>query len=278
MTDDIRRFGFLLRQQPVCTQSPIKVALGPDRHRELRAKYKLELGIDLLEDRCAAAFNCLLIDSGCIGRPFPIDPEILEALKTLNVDISTGFHKGHEVYLAKATVTCAECPFNGQCITSCATQDSFINRRVKPESNPPESSLVPYEDLERGLYKALTPDDVEHCGYGEWANESLPLDCLSAKQSQVLEMTLYEGLEQAVIAERLNISQQVVAKHKSAALSRVEEFGKARKAIRSLSVVHPRILDYYVNNLTQQEIADKEGVKQQAVEQSITKWKTRNLL
>jgi hypothetical protein len=185
MTDDIRRFGFLLRQLPICTQSPLKLALGPDLHRELRAKYKLELGLDLLDDRCPNSFNCRNIDDECIGRPFPIDNEILKALGTLNVEVSKGIFKGKEVYLAQAIVTCAGCPFAGQCETSCATQDSFLNRNTKPESNPPESSLVPYEDFERGMYKALTPDDVEHCEYGDWKNQTLPLDCLTPKQRQV---------------------------------------------------------------------------------------------
>jgi DNA-binding CsgD family transcriptional regulator len=275
MTEDIRRFGFLLRQQPVCSQSPVKLHLGLDRHRELRAKHKLELGIDLLDDRCANAFNCLMVDSGCIGRPFPLDDEILQALKTLNVDVTIGFYKGHEVYLAQATVTCSTCPFNGQCTTSCATQDSYLNRRVKPESNPPENSLVPYEDLERGMYKALTPDDVAHCEYGSWSNETLPLDCLSPKQRQVVEMTVYQGLDQVVIADKLNITQQVVAKHLKSALDRLSEFGRARKALRDSKVVPQRLVDYYINNMTQQDIADKEGVKQHTISESISKWYIR---
>ena len=279
MTDDIKRFGFLLRQQPVCSQSPVKLHLGPDRHRDLRAKYKLELGVDLLEDRCANAFNCLMVDQGCIGRPFPIDDEILQALQTINVTVTTGIYKGKEVYLAQATVTCSSCPFNGQCTTSCATQDSYLNRRVKPESNPPESSLVPYEDLERGLYKALTPDDVQHCEYGSWSNETLPLDCLTSRQRQVVEMTLYQGLDQVVIADKLGIQPHTVSESLSSALSRLSEFGKARRIIlNSQTITTQRIIDYYLNNLTQQEIANKEGVKQQSIEESISRWRSRNLL
>jgi transcriptional regulator len=274
MTDDIRRFGFLLRQQPVCSQSPVKLYLGADRHRELRAKYKLELGLDLLDDRCANAFNCLLVDEGCIGRPFPLDGEVLQALQTLNVTVTTGIYKGRDVYLAKATVTCSSCPFNGQCTTSCATQDSYLNRRVKPESNPPESSLVPYEDLERGMYRALTPDDVQHCEYGSWANESLPLDCLTSKQRQVVEMTLYRGLDQVVIADILGTTKQDISKSYSLAISRLEEFGKARKVIsQGSSMIHPVVEDYYVNNLTLQKIADALKVSKQNISQIVSRWK-----
>jgi len=181
MTDDVSRFRFLLRQKPICTQSPIKSALGPEKHRELRAKYKLELGIDLLEDRCPNSFNCRIEGSGCIGRPFPIDPEILQALKTINVTVTTGNYKGKNVYLAEAIVDCSTCPFRVGCENSCPTQDSFLRRSTKPESNPPENSLVPYEDFEKGIYKALEPDSHQHCEYGDWADEELPLDCLTER-------------------------------------------------------------------------------------------------
>lgn len=278
MTVDVERFAFLLRQKPICTQSPLKQALGQDLHRDLRAKYKLELEIDLMEDRCPNSFNCISADSGCIGRPFPIDNDIHKALNSINVDVTKGVFKGREVYLAKATVTCSGCPFQGQCETSCATQDSFLNRSIKPESNPPESSLVPYEDLERGMYKALTPDDVQHCEYGDWVYDVLPLDCLTPKQRQVIEMTLYERLEQAQVAQRLNIRQQVVAKHKQAALTKLEEFGKARKVISNSILTPKRVLDYYINNMTQQQIATKEGTTRQAVDKFIRNWRESNYL
>jgi predicted DNA-binding protein YlxM (UPF0122 family) len=274
MTDDIRRFGFLLRQLPVCTQSPVKVALGPDIHRELRAKYKLELGIDLLEDRCPNSFNCQMNDDDCIGRPFPIDNQILQALGTLNVEVSKGIFKGREVYLAQATVTCAGCPFSGHCETSCATQDSFLNRSTKPESNPPESSLVPYEDFERGMYKALTPEDVEHCGYGDWKNQTLPLDCLTPKQRQVIEMTYYQGLEQSVVAQEIHTTKQDVSQTIQLALNRLEEFGRARKALHRLS---PKpVVDYYAKNMTQIEISLKYSIDQGNLSKSISKWFTKN--
>jgi DNA-directed RNA polymerase specialized sigma24 family protein len=125
------------------------------------------------------------------------------------------------------------------------------------------------------MYKALTPDDVAHCEYGSWSNETLPLDCLSPKQRQVVEMTVYQGLDQVVIADKLNITQQVVAKHLKSALDRLSEFGRARKALRDSKVVPQRLVDYYINNMTQQDIADKEGVKQHTISESISKWYIR---
>lgn len=275
MTDDIRRFGFLLRQVPICTQSPLRTILGPERHRELRAKYKLELGLDLLDDRCSNVFNCKAIDDGCAGRPFPIDDEIRAALDSLNVTVTTGNFKGRDVYFAQAVVTCQGCPFNGQCEAVCATQDSFISRSTKPESNPPESSLVPYEDYEKGMYKALTPEDVEHCSIGEWSGEVLPLDCLTSKQRQVIEMTLYEGLEQSVIAARMNSSIPTVAIHLKRGLARLEEFGKARKAINSRKLVPEIVRNYYEDNMTLAQIAASTGLSKQNISQKIGRWRTQ---
>lgn len=277
MTLDVERFAFLLRQRPICTQSPLKTSLGPDLHRELRAKYKLELGLDLLDDRCPNSFNCIASDSGCIGRPLPIDDSILHALNDINVQVTKGIFKGREVYLAQATVTCSGCPFQGQCETSCATQDSFLNRSIKPESNPPESSLVPYEDFERGMYKALTPDDVEHCGVGEWAEYELPLDCLTPKQRQVIEMTLYEGLEQAQIADRLKISQQAVAKHTKSAMDKLREFGKARKVISEVQLVPRIVRRYYIHNESQSKLSQDYETTQQNISKVISTWRKKYL-
>lgn len=276
MTDDIRRFGFLLRQVPICTQSPLRTILGPERHRELRARYKLELGIDLLDDRCSNVFNCKVIDDGCAGRPFPIDDEIREALDSLNVTVTTGNFKGRDVYFAQAVVTCQGCPFNGQCEVVCATQDSFISRSTKPESNPPESSLVPYEDYEKGMYRALTPEDVEHCDIGEWSGEVLPLDCLTPKQRQVIEMTLYDGLEQSVIAAEMGIGKDVVSRHRTSAMSRLEEFGKARKAIRNSRLVPNVVIDYYQNNMSQKQISLKYGKDQGNISRLLKAWLKSN--
>jgi DNA-binding transcriptional regulator LsrR (DeoR family) len=88
-------------------------------------------------------------------------------------------------------------------------------------------------------------------------------------------MTVYQGLDQVVIADKLNITQQVVAKHLKSALDRLSEFGRARKALRDSKVVPQRLVDYYINNMTQQDIADKEGVKQHTISESISKWYIR---
>ena len=276
MTSDVDRFTFLLKQKPICTQTPIKAFLGAERHRELRAKYKAELGFDLLDDRCPNTFNCKSINNGCIGRPFPLDPEIYEALKSINVEITTGNYKGVDVYMAKAIVLCDNCPFKDSCDTSCATQDSYLRRSVRPDSNPPESSLVPYDDFEKGMYKALDEAYTQHCEYGDWVDETLPLDCLTDRQREVMEMILYEGLDQVTIAYKLGIGQDVVSRHKTSAIAKMTEFGKARKVISTLKILPRSILDYYVNNLTQQEIADKIGRSQSTVAENIKKWYNDN--
>tara|TARA_R100001086_G_scaffold242322_1_gene169930 strand:+ start:2383 stop:3219 length:837 start_codon:yes stop_codon:yes gene_type:complete len=276
MTHDVKRFTFLIKQKPICTQSPIKTFLGDEKHRELRAKYKLELGLDLLDDRCPNAFNCKTVNSGCIGRPFPIDSEIKEALESINVSITTGNYKGKKVYLAEAIVDCTTCPFRVGCEASCPTQDSFLRRNTKPESNPPESSLVPYDDFEKGIYKALDANAMQHCAYGDWIEESLPLDCLTERQREVMDMYL-KDIEQPIIAARLGISQPVVSKHISASKSKLEEFGKARKAIKESISVPKIVVDYYVNNMNHQDISDKEGVSRSLITKSINNWYNSNI-
>lgn len=277
MTDDVKRFTFLLGQKPICTQSPIKTFLGAERHRELRAKYKLELGLDLLDDRCGNVFNCKSLDQGCIGRPFPLDDEIYQALQSINVTVTTGNYKGKDVYLAKAIVDCTTCPFRVGCETSCPTQDSFLRRNTRPESNPPESSLVPYDDFEKGIYKALEANAMQHCEYGDWMDESLPLDCLSDRQLEVMERVLYKNLEYSEIADELGIGIPRVSTHVKRAKARLEEFGKARKAIKQSKSVPRSVLYYYVSNLTQQEIADKVGVDRTTITKLINNWYNSNI-
>lgn len=272
MTDDAKRFVFLLRQVPFCTLSPVRNLIGAARYKELRAKYKLGLGLDLLEDRCPNSFNCLNVNEGCIGRPFPIDAEIKKALESLNTTVTIGNYKGVDVYLAQATVSCASCPFNGQCESICPTQDSYLNRSTRIESNPPENLLVPYDDYENGVYKALLPEDVEHCEIGDWAEEELPLDCLTQKQRQVIEMTLYEGLDQATIAVRMDSTIPTVSIHLKRGLARLEEFGKARKAIKQSKLIPNVVVDYYQNNLSQKQISLKYNKNQGNISRLLKEW------
>lgn len=277
MTDDVKRFTFLLKQKPICTQSPIKTFLGTERHRELRSKYKLELGLDLLDDRCGNVFNCKTLDIGCIGRPFPLDNEIYKALQSINVDVTIGNYKGKEVYIAKAIVDCTTCPFRVGCETSCPAQDSYLRRTTKPESNPPENSLVPYDDFEKGIYKALEENAIQHCEYGDWIDESLPMDCLDSFNRKVMEMSLYNSLSQVEISSKLGITQQRVSKIIKSSTERLKEFGLARKAIRETRLIPKVVVEYYINNLTQQDISDKIGVTQQYVSRLIKEWYISNI-
>lgn len=276
MSSDEERFEFLVGQKPICTQSPIKSSLGVEKHRELRAKSKLELGLDLLEDRCPNVFNCKSLNKGCIGRPFPLNSEIYEALKRINVSITTGIYKDHEVYLAEAVVECSKCPFREGCETSCASQDSYLRRSTRSDSNPPDNTLVSYDDLEKGMYNPLPSGDIEHCEFGDWSLESLPLDCLSPRQSQVIEMTVYKGLEQSVVAAGLGVSVPTVSRHKSRAVRRLTEFGRARRVIAENGETDTRVIDYYMNNLTQQKISKKYSIDQGNLSKDIKKWYSDN--
>lgn len=277
MTLEARRFAFLLRQKPICTQPVLRSALGSDLHRELRAKYKLELGVDLMGDKCASSFNCIAQDSGCIGRPFPIDEQIEEALKSMNVEVERGIFKGREVLLAKATVDCSSCPFRDGCESPCATQESYLKRSVSPDFSPKTNMTVNFESFEQGLHgnlKRLIDEIDEEDTDSTWRSESLPLDCLTPNQRLVVEGVIYEGKTQIQLSHELGISQQAVSNHYDAAISRLSEFAKARQIIKEHGCTL-RIARYYLHNLTQDEIAQIEGVSQQAITQTITKWRSK---
>lgn len=279
MTIDVERFAFLLLQLPACTQSPVKVALGVDLHRELRAKYKLELGLDLMDDKCGNIFNCILEGSGCIGRPMPLDDQIYKALKSSNCEITTGNHKGREVYLVKST-TCVDCPFKVGCASPCATQESYLKRSIRADLSPREPMLVSFDDYEEGklglLAYTLPPETEETEIDYSWINESLPMDCLTSKQRQVIEMIKFKDLTQVETAGRLGISKQAVSQSLELAENRLREFALARRAIKSLKNVPRRIKLYYIKNLTEQEIADKLNVLQQSVNTTLRNWRDKN--
>lgn len=276
MTDDARRFAFLLRQKPICTQPVLRSILGSQLHKELRAKYKLELGIDLMDDRCANSFNCISQDSGCIGRPFPIDPHIEEALKTFNVQISRGIFKGREVLLAIAGTDCSVCPFREGCESPCATQESYLKRSVKPDLSPKSYMTVNFEDNEyrafQSLAQAVSSEDTEYDD--SWRLESLPLDCLTSNQHRIVEGLIYEGKTQVEVAHELGISQQAVSQQYELSIGKLKEFSEARKVIREKGCTL-RVSRYYVDNMSQVDIAKLEGVSITAVNNTISRWRKK---
>ena len=279
MTQDVERFAFLIRQRPVCTQSPLVALLGSERHRELLAKYKLELGIDLLADRCPNSFNCISAQAGCIGRPFPLDVEIAQALSKLNIAVKKGVFKGREVYLGVAIVDCSTCPFVVGCASACATQEAYLKKATRPDLSPKGPQLVSIEKYEQGAYGVVLDLTIEnHIEEPDrsWVDETLPLDCLSDKQREVVELSIYEGLDQIVIADKLGLKQHTVSNCLSSALLRLSEFGRVRKVIQGLPSVPMEVTEYYLNNLSQEDIASKYNRKQGNVSNTISTWIGRN--
>lgn len=279
MTIDVERFAFLLRQTPNCTQSPVKIALGVDLHRELRARYKLELGHDLLDDKCANIFNCLIGGGECIGRPLPLDKQIKDAVTLSNCELTIGNYKGKEVYLVKS-VTCVNCPFKVGCDSPCATQESFLKRSIKPDMSPKSQMTVNFEDYESGKYGPLLHIDMsdveDNPSDYSWRVESLPLDCLSPQQRQVIEMITFKNMTQIEIADKLKISQQQVSDQATLAQSRLKKFGLARKVIKESKSTPSRVKLYYIKNLTEQEIADKLKIHQSSVSRTLKSWRTKH--
>lgn len=271
-------YNFLLNQRPVCTQSPLKVLLGTEMHKELRSKYNNEYGFDILADRCPNTFLCKLKNQECIGRPFPVDSLIEECFKSNNMTYSKGVFRGFDVFYLKTQVECSTCPFKSICDNPCASQESYMKRRINPDMEPRDHMLVPYEDYESGKYRALDSRDQEYCKSGEWSHFSIPWDCLTDRQRQCLEMKVLENLTHSRIGYLLGISSQAVDIHIKYAKKKLEEYGKARSIIFSSEQPNPRVVDYYVNNLTNKQIASKEGSTEYAIEQFLYRWKKSNLL
>lgn len=232
-----------------------------------------------MDDKCGNIFNCILEGSGCIGRPMPLDDQIFKALQSSNCEITTGNHKGREVYLVKST-TCVDCPFKVGCASPCATQESYLKRSIRADLSPREPMLVSFDDYEEGklglLAYTLPPETEETEIDYSWMNESLPMDCLTPKQRQVIEMIKFQDLTQVEVAGRLGISQPVVSEQLKLAEARLREFALARRAIKSLKNVPRRVKLFYIKNLTEQEIADKIGMSQSGVNQFLSKWRDDN--
>jgi hypothetical protein len=275
MTDDVERFAFLLRQKPVCTHSPVKTILGKELHRELRAKYKLELGVDLLADRCPNSFNCIATGAGCIGRPFPIDEGIFNALSKLNVVVTKGIFKTREVYLAKSIVTCSECPFFKGCESACVTQESYLKKATKTDMSPTGLQLVSLEDYEHKVYGThLFVEEWEGESDRSWIKAELPLDCLTERQRIIVEGILCEGKSQIRLAYELGLDQSTISRNYELGLANIYKFGKARKFIAH-NVVDKEVRMYYIDNKSQSTIAEETGSNQQRVSRIITKWRRK---
>lgn len=91
------------------------------------------------------------------------------------------------------------------------------NRRLKEEglgmARPWREIPLPPEKMEcfsRFLYR------------GKRKSIALPLDFLSPKQRDVIELLFYEGLSEAEVAKRLHISRRSVRVHKRRALAKLK--------------------------------------------------------
>lgn len=277
MTDSVKIYEFLLGQRPICSQFPFKQEMG-DNYAKLRLKYKHEYGFDIMAGKCSNVFNCVGMDLGCIGRPIPKDDNIKSYFENINVEITESTHKGKDVYLVKSIVACSGCPFKASCENTCPTQQNYIERSIKPTQDAMQQDLMDYDHWEstgRQL-RMLTYDDIEESEIGDWANESLPWDCLSSRQRECLHLSMYGGMTQGDIAYKLGISREAVSKHTILATSKLREWGLARKMIESYGAPL-RVIRYYIHNMKHQEIADLEGTSRTSVTMSINKWKSKCL-
>src|SRR5690606_420965 len=113
----------------------------------------------------------------------------------------------------------------------------------------------------------------EECVEGPWIDEELAWDCLTDRQRECLEMSLIKQMNHDDIAYVLEISQQAVSKHISAATERITEFSKARKILKSQVNPSQRAIKYYRMGMNQSEIAAQEGISQKSVSDYLSKWK-----
>lgn len=268
---------FLLKQQPICTTSPLRSKLQPNVFYKLKAKAIKEYGFDMLGDQCLRLRGCFS-ESGCIGRPFPDYPEIRAALGHLN--LSTDTYRGKTVLVVKAHVKCATCPFKAQCTETCGTINNYIERFNKPQDEPFESNMVPLdwvgtshlEALSFESFKQTDGDKQEKDTITSWTSDDLAWDCLSGQQRQAVEMRYYDGMEQDEIAQKMNIAQQTVHDHIESGIKRLRKFTQARLAIKSDSSTPWWIKAYFIDGKNEEEIAKKLGKHRSSVNREISKW------
>lgn len=91
------------------------------------------------------------------------------------------------------------------------------NRRLKEEGL---GMARPWREI------PLPPEKIEHFSRplyrGRRRPVALPLNSLSPKQRDVIELLFYEGLSEAEVAKRLHISRRSVRVHKRRALAKLK--------------------------------------------------------
>lgn len=267
---------YLIKQQPICTTSPLRGRIKPEEYYKLRAKCIKDYGQNLLDDGCANAFNCITTGE-CIGRPLPDYPEVRSALKHL--DMTEGEYKGKPVIYLKVHVKCDTCPFRSNCTEVCGALNDHFNRRdplKEPiyDSNTDSLSDVTANYLDKLSYDMYcSPTESPNIVQGvRWTTEDMAWDALSDQQRTALEYRFMDGLEQAEIAERMGLNQKTVHEYLESGLARMRKFTQARLAIKAEPKTHWVIKAYFVHNKTQAQIAKKAKKSQQWVNKVMTQW------
>lgn len=249
--------------RPASCNNPPWASVIPSEKREevlriIRQETVAAYGYSM--DECPKRLVCLT--KTCMGRPLPWDSPTakpyLEALaKRQNV-------QNGEMFLSN----CEVCPIFKTCKATCAQVNDFMNRdRIG------EPEMVYKESLDN-IVMAPSQDRVASI---IGPDLKVPWDALNNNRKQTVKKYLYDQKDFLTIAKDLGFHDQSRARYEFyAALTTLAEYATMRKFLEDfqdeLSDKQQNILKMiYVANLTISEVADKEQVTKQAVQQIVAR-------
>jgi DNA-directed RNA polymerase specialized sigma24 family protein len=245
--------AFLKKQSPLCMGLPFyKELVSRNLYFLLAERSQTDFqGRNLFDKQCP---NVAICDDSCRGRPVPRYKE-LEPLIS-KYDTEEGEWAGQPVWFLKVD-TCKTCPFKPSCTKICPSMDAFHNKKRNSYDFKLDRAVSMDEVTEEWLEKLYEQDDE-----GEWTNrmqltrDDIAWDCLSEPQTAAIMLVLVQGKTFDQAAEVKGTHKRTIQKSFESGMSRLKEYGLARRALKA-SRECDFAVDYYINGLNIQDIANK---------------------
>jgi hypothetical protein len=210
MDKSVDKVSFLKRQKPACTIFPFYDKLGkkPTLLNKLIERSFSDFGYNVFQPHCSKRELC--VTGPCIGRPIPKYPE-LEKLHPEITKLETATHRGHEVYLYRATL-CVNCPIKDSCGKPCSTMISYLDKDLDVEDamavdgefnvNGQYRNSFNEEEMEDDiLSRRLTSEDfVKRVPF---TREDIPWGALTENEEFIVKSRVFNSLTFKEIAESL---------------------------------------------------------------------------
>ena len=249
---------------PSCTMSPWYNLIPKDQRDQVMRNIRHETieAYGYSMDECPKRKTCLT--KSCVGRPLPWKSKTAEPyLKILQ---QTHNIQNDELFISN----CDTCKIAKTCKSPCYQVNDFLNRATSKEAE-----LVPQENLENHVIE--NPEIIENIQNFITTNSNIPWDCLTDTRKLVIKKYLYENKDFAMIAKEMDLNNQARVKYEFySALTRLSEFAVMRKFIKdNENNLTPKQLNtlnsIYSDNLSITDVAKKEKVSKQAIQQSLTR-------